>query len=184
MRHLTCLVLLVATVLANATPIDPSQFTNFGEFDAATGTYTLNGQTSPVESLYLDDFWIGPGIQSLTFDMLFHWDEDFVDYATNILTFRMFTDAMWEDQWLTFSPNDLWMAYEPDFGDITAHVTIDLTAYQNSVVDMGWSFIADGWELSYAEISNINLIPEPPTIALILAVLVGLVFSRRLQRAR
>ena len=69
MRHLTCLVLLFARVLADATPIDPSLFTNFGELDAATGTYTLNGQNSAVESLYLDDFWIGPEIQSLTFDM-------------------------------------------------------------------------------------------------------------------
>ena len=174
------IILLLGCSVLYATPIDPVLLNTTGNVDVSGGVYTLDGNSHAVESLYIENYYLDQSVSSIQFDFLFHWDEDGMDWGSNFVALRLFADGQWQDLWQTTTPYDLWVGFEPDKGDSQGRYQIDLSAFQNSVIALGWSFVADGPELSYAQVSNIHFIPEPSLwVITFLAMITVLVWRRR-----
>ncbi|MCO7222809.1 hypothetical protein [Pleionea sp. CnH1-48] len=179
-RYVMLTMGLLMSLPGLATPIDPSEFNTTGGGSYANGVFTLDGNSAPVASLYLDTFSIGTGA-TLSFDLFFQGDDGNPFFGRNILSFRVFTDNQWQDLWLSSSQYDEWVAYEHQGTSYFGSYTIDLSAFANDVVAMGWSYISDGPETSYVELSNFQYTAVPePSLWILFVLMLGWMYQRRL----
>lgn len=156
-----------------ATPVDLSNFADYNQdggvsINASTGVIELYETSAPAQYAYDSSFYVAADDSTLSFDYAFSLgEEDYFDYLNLEIDFV-----------------EVFYTETPGAG----HVSVDLTSYADSVVDLSWNLY---WSLDFAmgaaaKIYNIDIassdpVPEPSTLLLLGAGLAGLFAMRRKQ---
>lgn len=203
---------LLSSGTASAVPIDLTTFTWFDDFDeypppvpdCPTAPVCVFGTDSDSAEIAEDGFYLFAGLRSTTaldttIGDLLSFDYEFVPEDLSFDPDDALVVEIFEFDGLGNVLGAIDVVVDTIVDSLVGDITIDLNDY--GAVPLGISFLVDGgsdFTFSTATISNVDLsfaptvppdppitpVPEPGSLALLLAGLTGLVGVRRANRAR